>query len=251
MGVANSKTETCEPLRLCKERKKFMKQAIDSRYNLAAAHVVYIQSLHNLGIALGKLAETEVCFDSFPTQISTLNYMKSSGVNAVTVNVNPSKISNSNKVYVDDVESSPSPPLPPPMPPRFSWDYFDPSDGSFRLMTQRHDRFRHETNVVKKDESGNVDDDMIDGEVNGADLICKNDQIEQCDLKDETEDETEDVIYRGKDFVSSVKDIEDWFIRASKLGNEVSRMLEVNQIQISYSEVNGMSCFVSICMVIN
>ncbi|KAK1432401.1 hypothetical protein QVD17_09297 [Tagetes erecta] len=249
MGVSSSKTETCEPLRLCKERKKFMKQAIDSRYNLAAAHVVYIQSLHNLGIAIGKLAETEVWFDSCSTPISTLNYMKSSGVNAVTVSLNPSKINNSNKVYVDDVNSSPvtmSPPLPPPMPPRFSWDYFEPSDGSFRLMSQCRDRFRHEMNVVKKDESGNVDE-LIDGEVNGADLICKNDQIEQCDLKDETGDETEDetgdetgdMHHRGKDFVSSIKDVEDWFIKASKLGNEVSRMLEVNQIQISYSEANG------------
>ncbi|KAI3784317.1 hypothetical protein L1987_43415 [Smallanthus sonchifolius] len=236
MGVSNSKTETCEPLRLCKERRRYMKQAIDSRYDLAAAHVVYIQSLHNIGIALGKFAEIEVCLQSSsPAQIdcsnSRLNYTKSGAV-TVNLNPNPSTISSSNKVYVDDVESSPLT-MPPPPPPRFSWDYFDPTDGSFRLMGR-----------VKTDQNGHPDDNLIGGEMDGSDSICENSRIEEFDLKDgclteETEDRLECVSDRGKDFRSSIKDVEDYFIRASKLGNEVWRMLEANQIQISYSEANG------------
>ncbi|KAD4586361.1 hypothetical protein R6Q59_035305 [Mikania micrantha] len=263
MGVSNSKAETCEPLRLCKERKRFMKQAIDSRYNLAAAHVVYVQSLHNIGIAFGKLAETEVSLESSSAaQIgcnnaaggdtnsgtnSRLDYMKSGGISAVTVNLNPSMISNSNKVYVNDVESSPltmsPPPPPPPPPPRFSWDYFDPTDGSFRLMG--HDQFQlnlKETDVdtCSGDQNGHFDDDLVDSEVNKPDSIGENGQIEQCDSKDGClTEETEDHHPKVKDFLSSIKEIEDCFIRASKFGNEVSRMLEANQIQISYSESNG------------
>ncbi|KAK7847084.1 nitrate regulatory gene2 protein [Quercus suber] len=60
MGCANSKTDKNEGLCLCKERKRFIKQAIDSRYALATAHVSYTQSLRNIGIALWRYAETEV-----------------------------------------------------------------------------------------------------------------------------------------------------------------------------------------------
>lgn len=282
MGVSNSKVETCEPLRLCKERKKFIKQAIDSRYNLAAAHVVYIQSLQNIGIALHKFAETRVSLGSSPPQIdinaascgngclagcspphfpnnSTLNHMKSSEVGAVTVNLNPSKVTSNNKVYVDEVES-----LPPP-PPRLSWDYFNPTDGSFRLMGL--DRFRvnyNDPNVdedlgglvtppesIKKDQKGHCDDNVIDSEVNKS-LISENCQIQLCDLKGAclTEEETELITHSAKDFLSSIKDIESHFIRASKSGNEVLRMLEASKIQVSYSEAKGISCFTLIHMLI-
>ncbi|PWA86628.1 hypothetical protein CTI12_AA094430 [Artemisia annua] len=274
--------ETCEPLRLCKERKKFMKQAIDSRYSLAAAHVVYMQSLQNIGIALRKFAETEVSLDllNIPQvgcnadtggqggelgssqphspNNSALSYMKSGSTNAVTVNIHPSMVSDSNKVYVDDIES-----LPPPPPP-LSWDYFNPSDGSFRLMG--HERFRVNLNdtdkdielgdlkgfvtppeSVNRDQNGHDFDNVVDSEVNESRLICKNDRIEQCNSKDgclaveETEDPSEFITGRAKDFLSCIKDIEDHFIRASKSGNEVSRMLEANKIQVSYTEAKGSS----------
>ncbi|KAI7728405.1 hypothetical protein M8C21_009489 [Ambrosia artemisiifolia] len=247
MGVSNSKIEHCEPLRLCKERKKFIKQAIDSRYSLAASHVVYIQSLHNLGIILGKLADTEVLLldSSAPPSPShnnnpTLNYMQSVGVSSITVNINPTTINN--KVYVeDDIESSPltmspsPPPLPPP--PRFSWDYFDPTDGSFRFMA--HDRLLMTHGVVKHDEHG-------DHEANGDDSGCESGWIEQCGtnskdgcVTEETGDHAEVMCNISKGFGCRMKEIESWFVRGSKSGNDVSRMLEVNQIQISYSDVNG------------
>ncbi|KAJ6946088.1 hypothetical protein NC651_000993 [Populus alba x Populus x berolinensis] len=59
MGSAGSKVDKTEPLALCKERRKVIKQAIDSRYNLAAAHVSYINSLKNIGVALRRFAAAE------------------------------------------------------------------------------------------------------------------------------------------------------------------------------------------------
>lgn len=297
MGVSSSKTETCEALRLCKERKRFIRQAIDSRYNLAAAHVVYVESLQNIGIALRKFAESEVSLQSYsitnadktplhpppsPPQIDrngaaggggggrksgppspqpnvSLNYMKSGGTGVVTVNINPSNSSNYNKVYVDDVESlsfTMSPPPPPPPPPRFSWDYFDPSDGSFRFMngsklnledTNTNEQFPDQDvdmGELKKNQNAQCDDNFVANETNG---VAKNDQKEQCDLKDDflTEEETEDpsklIIHGGQDFLSSIIDIESHFFKASKSGNEVSRMLEANKIQVSYSDAKGRS----------
>ncbi|KAL4582884.1 hypothetical protein LXL04_007445 [Taraxacum kok-saghyz] len=291
MGISSSKAETCEALRLCKERKKFIKQAIDSRYNLAAAHVVYVESLQNIGIALRKFAEIELSLDSSstinaekppspsppqtdlngatggggvrsdspsPLPNVRLNYMKSSGTGAITVNVNPPKTSNCNKVYVDDDENlafTMSPPQPPPPPPRFSWDYFDPTDGSFRFMSQEqfqanHERFTDQVDdlgesftpieSLKGDQTTQCDDNLVAIEADG---IVKNDQKEQCDLKDDclTDEETEFITNGGKDFLSSVKEIENHFLQASKAGNEVSRMLEANKIQVSYSDPKGSS----------
>ncbi|KAH9294252.1 hypothetical protein KI387_035772 [Taxus chinensis] len=59
MGCSTSRLENEEVVMLCKERKKFMKQAVDQRYALATAHVCYIHSLRNIGIALKTFAEGE------------------------------------------------------------------------------------------------------------------------------------------------------------------------------------------------
>ena len=60
MGCANSKTDKNEALRLYKESKRFIKQAIDSRYALAAAHVSYTQSFRNISIALRQYVEAKI-----------------------------------------------------------------------------------------------------------------------------------------------------------------------------------------------
>ncbi|KAM0971265.1 hypothetical protein ACFX13_019480 [Malus domestica] len=165
MGATNSKIEKDEALRLCRERKRFIKQAIDSRYALAASHVSYTNSLRNIGIALRRHAEAEVLIESslstsdktpshssYPSPSPSpladasdspmrnemlvlppavrLSYMTSGGGAAVTVRFNP--VSSS---YVDEDISLPPP--PPPLPDEdSSWDYFDPVDESesFRFV---------------------------------------------------------------------------------------------------------------------
>ncbi|CAN0919494.1 Protein ROLLING AND ERECT LEAF 2 [Linum grandiflorum] len=60
MGSMSSKPEKVDILRLCKERRRFIQQAIDSRYNLAAAHLSYIDSLKTIGVSLNRFAEAEL-----------------------------------------------------------------------------------------------------------------------------------------------------------------------------------------------
>ncbi|KAF8772294.1 hypothetical protein HU200_005886 [Digitaria exilis] len=48
----------------------------------------------------------------------------------------------------------------------------------------------------------------------------------------ETEDPSEFITHRAKDFVSSMKDIETRFLRAAEAGSEVSRMLETKKIRL-------------------
>lgn len=64
MGAASSKIEEDKALQLCRERKKFVRQALDGRCSIAAAHVMYIQSLKNTGTALRKFIEPEAPIES-------------------------------------------------------------------------------------------------------------------------------------------------------------------------------------------
>lgn len=59
MGASSSRIEEDKALQLCRERKKFVREALDGRCSLAATHVAYIQSLRVVGTALRKFAEPE------------------------------------------------------------------------------------------------------------------------------------------------------------------------------------------------
>ncbi|KAK8673800.1 hypothetical protein V6N13_112111 [Hibiscus sabdariffa] len=327
MGCGSSKADKNEALRLCKERRRFVKQAIDSRYALAAAHVSYIQSLRNIGVALRRFAEADVLIESslstehdktpspssYPSPspshlgaevsdsplnnessislaTANLSYMKAGNTAAVTFMVNPS--------FVEDESLAMPLPPPPPFESGSSWDFFDPVDDceSFRFVGNngvdmdfedlREFRSREidhvgldENDELNKrttlPESGrNADIRQTNGkEVRQlgvqrnvkvpGEILVSNCVLEQSsskrekaaaddDLSAEKEDPSEFITHRAKDFLSSIKDIEHCFFRASEAGREVSKMLESNKIRVGYSEAKGgssafMTAFQLVC----
>ncbi|KAK4276720.1 hypothetical protein QN277_014837 [Acacia crassicarpa] len=60
MGCGASKVDDLPVVRLCRERKEFLKAASEQRYALAAAHVAYFQSLKDIGGALRKFVDEEL-----------------------------------------------------------------------------------------------------------------------------------------------------------------------------------------------
>ncbi|TYH07405.1 hypothetical protein ES288_A08G230900v1 [Gossypium darwinii] len=64
MGASASKIEEDKALQLCRERKKYVRQALDGRCLLAAAHVAYIETLKRSGTALRKFVELEAPVES-------------------------------------------------------------------------------------------------------------------------------------------------------------------------------------------
>lgn len=58
----------------------------------------------------------------------------------------------------------------------------------------------------------------------------------------EREDPSEFITHRAKDFLPSIKVIENRFVRASESGREVSRLLEANKIKVGYYEAKG-ACY--------
>nr|GEU61617.1 nitrate regulatory gene2 protein [Tanacetum cinerariifolium] len=64
MGATSSKVEEDKALQLCRERKKFVRRALDGRCSLAATHFTYIESLTIIGNALRRFVEPEAQVES-------------------------------------------------------------------------------------------------------------------------------------------------------------------------------------------
>ncbi|GAB2285144.1 hypothetical protein Dimus_019598 [Dionaea muscipula] len=64
MGASISKIEEDKALQLCRERKKVVRQALDGRCSLAAAHVTYIELLRSTGEALRQFVQPEGLVES-------------------------------------------------------------------------------------------------------------------------------------------------------------------------------------------
>ncbi|XP_044460711.1 protein ALTERED PHOSPHATE STARVATION RESPONSE 1-like [Mangifera indica] len=310
MGLSSSKTERNEALRLCKARRKFIKQAIDSRYAFAAAHVSYTQSLKNIGIALRRYAEAEVLIESslsttsateldktpshssYPSPSSShinevsdsplhneqtpspklshispadVSYMRTAKSAFVTVVMNAN--SGVSSVVEDESLAMPMPPPPPPFEPD-SWDFFDPSDesDSFRFVRQnggldldyedsrewgqfKTEGFGAADNVVERkgkqvclerNASGSVETSRGNDALELSGSKWEKTAVDK-DLCAEREDPSEFITHRAKDFLSSIKDIEHRFFRASESGKEMSGMLEATNIRVRISEAKGSS----------
>ncbi|KZV44493.1 hypothetical protein F511_38146 [Dorcoceras hygrometricum] len=323
MGVSSSKDQRSNALKLCKERKRFIKQAIDSRFALAAAHVSYTQSLRNIGIALRRYAEAEGFVESSmsanlpspsPSHLggisdspvlngsplsppaARISYMRSGRAGALTVRVNPPP----RNLYVEEGEFS-MPPPPPPPDMGSSWDYFEPAEESFRFVGQNglnlnsdeigtfgnfglkyddseknsailggsmsskksavklaanienpansdralssaHQRVEVE---VKDMNDKDIANDFTKNEVENASVelpnLRKNKSATEKDICTEREDPCDFITHRAKDFLSSIKDIDNRFFRASESGKEVSRMLEASKIHVGFAECKGTS----------
>ncbi|KAJ7979425.1 Protein of unknown function (DUF630 and DUF632) [Quillaja saponaria] len=71
MGCSTSKLDDVEAVQLCKDRKQFIKQAVEQRTCFASGHIAYIQSLRRVSAALRDYIEgdepREFLLDSFIT----------------------------------------------------------------------------------------------------------------------------------------------------------------------------------------
>ncbi|KAL0390719.1 UNVERIFIED_CONTAM: protein ALTERED PHOSPHATE STARVATION RESPONSE 1 [Sesamum calycinum] len=65
MGASNSRSEEDKGLQLCRARKKFIKQALNGRCSLAAAHIAYIEELKIIGAALRRFVGPDGQVEAF------------------------------------------------------------------------------------------------------------------------------------------------------------------------------------------
>ncbi|CAL9193995.1 protein ALTERED PHOSPHATE STARVATION RESPONSE 1 [Musa acuminata AAA Group] len=113
MGATNSRIEEDKALTLCRERKRLVRQALDERCSLAAAHVSYIRTLRETGIALREFVETEA-----PNESSLFT--------PTSATPEPLALTDTPKHIVSQSDAIPSSETPPTHSGT-TWDFFAPS----------------------------------------------------------------------------------------------------------------------------
>lgn len=98
MGASNSKVEEDKSVQLCRDRKKYVKKALDGRCLLADTHIAYIQSMKSIGRALREFCELEDLVESSvsnstfaPPETHVPNDKHLSGISFSTVSGTPAQ----------------------------------------------------------------------------------------------------------------------------------------------------------------
>lgn len=135
MGASISKIEDDKALLLCRERKRFVRQALDGRCSLAAAHVAYIQSLRNTGTALRKFVQPEITSESSLYTTSTSATPEPLALTDKSI----SQFSNSSPSLSQHVEASePFSPVPsPPYSGRFHVNHMKSGRNNARTVEEK------------------------------------------------------------------------------------------------------------------
>lgn len=80
MGCSHSKLDDDEAVQICKDRKRFIKQAVEHRTMFASGHIAYIQSLRKVTVALREYIEGDEPHEfSLDTFVTPVKRMSSSG----------------------------------------------------------------------------------------------------------------------------------------------------------------------------
>ncbi|XP_047328269.1 nitrate regulatory gene2 protein-like [Impatiens glandulifera] len=156
MGCSISRLDNEEAVQMCKDRKAFIKQAVEQRSKFAMGHIAYIDSMTRVSAALYAYVEGDddspslftptkkIKFEEFNKAKNPslkINYMMSGGNSAITVQeqLQSSQIANLEMCHYgfDGIFTLQTPPpataasmgsssfLPPPSPPRNKqWDFF-------------------------------------------------------------------------------------------------------------------------------
>ncbi|WZZ47390.1 hypothetical protein YC2023_043649 [Brassica napus] len=100
MGCPNSKfgSDDDEPVKICKDKKRFIKQAVDHRTSFASAHIAYIQSLRNVSDALRARVQVQ--------------------------ETSPDETYNAETYGADSFLGTCCPNIQPPSPHNSQWDFF-------------------------------------------------------------------------------------------------------------------------------
>ncbi|XP_010261251.1 PREDICTED: uncharacterized protein LOC104600112 isoform X2 [Nelumbo nucifera] len=253
MGCAISRAEKDEALRLCKERKRFIKQAIDSSFVDDESSAFPLPPPP-------PPPETDSSWDFFDPsdEMQSFRFMEDNGFDFVNglrqfredeivpfseeSGKKQTKIGLRRNTFAGSLQLECE-----QRPGQSSGNSAIESKGSGGLaITNGHSLNAtilekntpvYETKLHKPDYNANGPAETLSSSAVLEKSISQREKTgSQKDFCEEREDPSEFITHRAKDFLSSIKDIEHRFFRASESGKEVSRMLEANKIRLNFSE---------------
>ncbi|XP_033145922.1 protein ALTERED PHOSPHATE STARVATION RESPONSE 1 isoform X2 [Brassica rapa] len=136
MGCSNSKLGEDEAVQICRDRKRFIKQAVELRTSFASAHIAYIHSLRKVSEALREYIEGDEPHE-FVSPVKNkvesnleVSCLMASGTRPVQVEEKPPRSPETYHVETYGADSflgmniNNSPNRPPPSPQNSQWDFF-------------------------------------------------------------------------------------------------------------------------------
>lgn len=150
MGCSNSKLGEDEAVQICRDRKRFIKQAVEHRTSFASSHIAYIQSLRKVSDALREYIEgdephefvtpakmmsstSEGFIELSQSKVEPkleVSYLVASETRPVQVEEKPPTSPETYHVETYGADSffgmnmNNSPNIPPPSPQNSQWDFF-------------------------------------------------------------------------------------------------------------------------------
>ncbi|KAG6419376.1 hypothetical protein SASPL_121596 [Salvia splendens] len=260
MGCVASRIDKPERVRMCKERKRLMKQLLRYRKEFSDAQIAYLRSLRNSGVTLRQFTEPESLeFEEMssaagfppspplplppsppPPPTFSPDLRKSEGKSRETQSA-------VEEIIEVDEESSHTP--PPPVPSS-SWEYWDvfgsaPVHCEKRSETMEQGEEEEEnwkdTNAefIEEDEEEGVftvDDDDDDDDIDMPPPLEQQDTEFVDDSSSMMSWHTKDtadmamVVWRGKKILPSVvKDLDEYFLKASAVVKDIAVFIDINE----------------------
>ncbi|CAN1145716.1 Protein ALTERED PHOSPHATE STARVATION RESPONSE 1, partial [Linum perenne] len=259
MGCIASRIEEEERVRICRERRKLMKQMVGFRAEFADSLLSYLRSLRNTGVTLGQFTESESleAAESSSASYGLLGLPSSPLLplppspppppfspdsrksNTDTSNNNPKEEEENQgaqeeSITVDqgDRRRSNTPP-PPPESSSSSWNcYWDPFEPNSEIVeSAMQEESWAETNTYFDDD----DDDNKEDE-HGEEAAAPSANILVDDNSSAVSSHTKDtadmamVQWRCKKTLEAiVRDLDDYFLKASAGGKEIALLMDISR----------------------
>ncbi|KAM7500505.1 hypothetical protein LguiA_024919 [Lonicera macranthoides] len=257
MGCVASRIDKEERVQICKERKRLMKQLVGFRGEFAEAQLSYLTVLKNTGVTLRQFTESESLeledtpFDPI-MPASPPPPLPPSPPPPPTFSPDSRKFDNNDKFeaareeIIEIGEDNSCTPPPPPLP-NSSWDFWDPfgtSSPPCEKKTETVDQVEEEnwaeTNTEFEDEDQEevVPNNVVTVLPERREIVevgDDNSSMVSWQTKD-TADMTMVVLRSKKTLASIVKELDDYFLKASAGGKDVGVLMDINVVETFLSQ---------------
>lgn len=252
MGCVASRIDKEERVRVCKERKRLMKHVVRFRGEFAEAQLEYLTSLKNTGVTLRQFTESESLEledNPFGPALPPSPPPPLPPSPPPPPNFSPDlrKVKEKHKLEAEqeeiiefDEDKSSTPP-PPPVPSS-SWDFWDPfatssppykekdetvNQGEEENWAEANTEFEEE-NMEEESSSNNVLS-LLPEKTHQIELLDDSSSMISWHTKD-TADMAMVVSRSKRTLASIVKELDDYFLKASAGGKSVGVLFDINVV---------------------
>ncbi|KAK3020235.1 hypothetical protein RJ639_045471 [Escallonia herrerae] len=259
MGCVASRIDKEERVRICKERKRLMKQLVGFRGQFAEAQLSYLMALKNTGVTLRQFTESEsleledTLFRSAALPPPLPPSLPPSPPPPPTFSPDSRKFENKQKLEaaqeeIIELDEGNSCTPPPPPVPSSSWDFWDPFGNSSPQCQKRSETVDQDEEENWAETNTEFEDEEQEAEVVGSnavsllpekrqnlELVDDNSSMTSWHTKDTTDMAM--VVWRSKKTLNSiVKELDDYFLKASARGRDVGVLMDVNVVDAFLSQ---------------